>query len=476
MQNSNKLYINGEWVEPKGAETLSVINPANEKVICDITLASKADLDIAVLSAKDAFASFSNITIEEKIELFSSIIESFKKRLNDLSETISLEMGAPITLSKKAQAPSGLGHFINTLNALKNFKFEEIFESYLVRKEPIGVCGLITPWNWPINQITCKVAPALAAGCTLILKPSEVAPLSSIIFSEILHDAGLPKGVFNLVQGDSKIGMDMSQHLSIDMISFTGSTRAGISVAKNSANTVKRVTQELGGKSANIILRDADFAKSIKKGVLSCMSNSGQSCNAPTRMLIPIDKMEEAINIGKESIKGIVVGDPKNPETTLGPVVNKIQYEKINNYIEKGISEGATLVTGGIGFPDNIKEGFFVKPTIFANVTNNMIIAKEEIFGPVLSIIGYKDESEAIDIANDSDYGLSGYISSSDMGKAISIAKKIRTGMIHINYAPVEQKAPFGGYKMSGNGREWGEYGIEDFLEIKSIIGINNPS
>ena len=476
MTNYNKLYINGDWVNPKGTEKIAVSNPADEKIISEIIFANKDDLDLAVLSAKKAFNSFSTINLEEKIELFNSIILSFKKRLNDLAEIISLEMGAPITLSQKAQAPSGLGHFINTLNVLKKFEFEEVFDTFIVRKEPIGVCGLITPWNWPINQITCKVAPALAAGCTLILKPSEVAPLSSVIFAEILHDAGVPKGVFNLIQGDSKIGTEMSEHVSIDMISFTGSTRAGVAVAKNSANTVKRVTQELGGKSANIILEDADFEKSIKKGILSCMSNSGQSCNAPSRMLIPIEKMDKAINLAKEISKGIVVGDPKKAETTLGPLVNEIQYNKVKEYIEKGIKEGATLVVGGNGMPDNVDKGFFVKPTIFANVKNSMTIAKEEIFGPVLSIIGYKDENEAIDIANDSEYGLSGYISSSNMKNAISIANKIRTGMVHINYAPVDQKAPFGGYKKSGNGREWGEHGINDFLEIKSIIGINSIS
>ena len=476
MNNYNKIYLNGEWVTPKGTKKVIVSNPANEKAIGDIILADKADLDFAVLSAKEAFNSFSIITLDEKIGLFNNIINTFKKRLNDLAEIITQEMGAPITLSQKAQAPSGLGHFINTLNALKQFQFEEVSDSYIVRKEPVGVCGLITPWNWPINQITCKVAPALAAGCTLILKPSEVAPLSSVIFAEILHESGVPKGVFNLIHGDSKIGIQMCEHELIDMISFTGSTKAGIAVAKNSANTVKRVTQELGGKSANIILEDADFEKSVKKGILSCMSNSGQSCNAPTRMIIPNKKIEDAINIAKEVINGIVVGDPKNPETTLGPVVNKIQHEKIKSYIEKGIAEGATLVTGGSDLPDNIERGFFIKPTIFANVKNNMTIAKEEIFGPVLSIIGYEDENDAIAIANDSDYGLSGYISSSDMAKAASMAKKIRTGMVHINYAPVNQKAPFGGFKKSGNGREWGEHGIEDFLEKKSIIGLENST
>ena len=473
MNNTKKLYINGTWVDGKGSELLSVINPANEEVINNILLANEDDLDSAVKAAKNAFKSFSVFRKEKKIDLFNNIIEVFKTRLDDLANIISIEMGAPITLSKKAQAPSGLGHFINTLSALKKFEFEEVLDSTVIRKEPMGVCGLITPWNWPINQISCKVAPALAAGCTLVLKPSEVAPLSSIVFTEILHDAGVPKGVFNLVHGDSKIGIAISKHTDIDMVSFTGSTKAGISVAINSANTVKRVTQELGGKSANILLRDADFEKSFKKGVFACMSNSGQSCNAPTRMIIPIEKMEDAIKLSKEITKSIVLGDPKTPETTLGPLVNKNQFEKVKNYIELGITEGATLVIGGSAYPENIKKGYFVQPTIFANVKNTMSIAREEIFGPVLAIIGYENESDAIDIANDSEYGLAGYISSSNLEKAKSLAKEIRTGMVHINYAPVNQKAPFGGYKKSGNGREWGKYGIEDFLENKSIIGIN---
>ena len=473
MNNYKKLYINGSWIDGKGRDPLAVINPATEEVIHNILLANEDDLDNAIKSAKNAFKSFSFSTKDQKIDLFNNIIEVFKTRLDDLANIISIEMGAPITLSKKAQAPSGLGHFMNTLSEIKNFKFEEDLDSTIIRKEPVGVCGLITPWNWPINQISCKVAPALAAGCTVVLKPSEVAPLSSIVFTEILHDAGVPKGVFNLVQGDSKIGIAMSKHKDIDMVSFTGSTKAGISVAINSANTVKRVTQELGGKSANIILRDADFEKSFKKGVFACMSNSGQSCNAPTRMIIPLEKMEDAIKLSKEVSKSILLGDPQKPETTLGPLANKNQFEKVKNYIEVGITEGATLVVGGSSYPENIKKGYFIQPTIFANVKNTMSIATDEIFGPVLVIIGYKNESDAVDIANDSEYGLAGYISSSDIKKAKSLAKEIRTGMVHINYAPVNQKAPFGGYKKSGNGREWGKYGIEEFLENKSIIGIN---
>ncbi|MBF95741.1 MAG: 3-succinoylsemialdehyde-pyridine dehydrogenase [Alphaproteobacteria bacterium MarineAlpha9_Bin4] len=473
MNNTKKIYVNGKWSSGNGNEIVPVVNPATEEVITEILLANEIDLNFAVKSAKNAFESYSIITLSQKIDLFNNIIEVFKKRIDDLATVISLEMGSPINLSKKAQAPSGLGHFLSTLSALKKFNFEEaIDEATIITKEPVGVCGLITPWNWPINQIACKVAPALAAGCTLILKPSEIAPLSSIIFTEIMHEAGVPGGVFNLLQGDSKLGVAMSKHSEIDMISFTGSTKAGISVAKNSADTVKRVTQELGGKSANIILRDADFEKSFRKGVIGCMSNSGQSCNAPTRMIIPNEKMEDAINLSKEIIKSIIVGDPNSPETTLGPLANKNQFEKVKYYINLGINEGATLVVGGNNFPKNIKKGYFVLPTIFANVENNMKIAKEEIFGPVLVIIGYENESEVIKLANDSEYGLAGYISSSSIDKAISLAKQIRTGMVHINYAPVNQKAPFGGYKKSGNGREWGKYGIDDFLENKAIVGI----
>ncbi len=476
MKNSKKVYINGEWIDGNGKNIVSIVNPATEKVISEILLANEHDLDNSVKAAKKAFKDFSTFSLNKKVVLFENIIEVFKTRIDDLANVISLEMGAPITLSRKAQAPSGLGHFINTLDALKNFEFEEFLDSTIIRKEPVGICGLITPWNWPINQIACKVAPALAAGCTIVLKPSEVAPLSSIVFTEIMHDAGVPKGVFNLIQGDSKIGIAMSKHSDIDMISFTGSTKAGISVAKNSASTVKRVTQELGGKSGNIILRDANFEKSFKKGLFGCMNNSGQSCNAPTRMIIPVEKMKNAIDLSKELIKTIVLGDPKNPETTLGPLVNKLQFEKVKNYINIGVTEGATLVTGGSVLPESINKGYYIQPTIFANVKNTMSIAREEIFGPVLVIIGYETESDAVSIANDSEYGLSGYISSSNFEKAVSLAKELRTGMVHINYAPVDQKAPFGGYKKSGNGREWGKSGIEDFLETKSILSINKQT
>lgn len=472
MENNKKFYINGEWVNPISPKTLEVINPANEEVITEISIGSQEDVNKAVVSAKNAFNSFSQTSREERLELFEKIMDVYKKRMSDLAKAITREMGAPVNLANAAQAPAGLGHLSKAYKTLKDYKFEFEMNTTVIRKEPVGVCGLITPWNWPINQIACKVGPALAAGCTMILKPSEVAPLSAIIFTEILDEAGVPKGVYNMINGDGPtVGEAMSKHIDIDMMSFTGSTRAGISVAKSSADTVKRVTQELGGKSANILLEDADFNKAVTKGVMHCMNNSGQSCNAPTRMLVPNSKMEEVIEIAKNALEKIIVGNPKSENTTIGPVVSEIQYNKIKNLIETGIKEGATLVAGGTNAPEGYNKGYYIKPTIFANVTNDMTIAREEIFGPVLSILGYKDEEEAIKIANETIYGLSGYVSSENINNAKAVASKLRTGMVHINNAPGDQSAPFGGYKMSGNGREWGEFGLEDFLEIKSVMG-----
>ena len=473
--NLTKFYINGEFTDPSSKETLGIINPATEEEIGIVALGSIEDVDTAVYSARKAFSVSSKLSKTYRLDILKTVRENYKKRFNDLSEAIRLEMGAPIKLAEGAQAATGLGHLKTAIRVLENHEFEYKHGDYIVREEPIGVCGLITPWNWPLNQIACKVAPALAAGCTMILKPSEEAPLSAIIFAEIIEDAKLPDGIFNLINGNgSELGVSMSKHLGIDMMSFTGSTRAGVSVAKNSADTVKRVTQELGGKSANIILDDVDFSKAVSKGIFHCMNNTGQSCNAPTRMLIPADKMDEAINISKETVLKLKVGDPQDESISMGPVVNKNQFLKIKEYISKGIEEGATLVTGREETIKDNEKGYFISPTIFANVTKDMTISKEEIFGPVLSIIGYHSEEEAIDIANDSIYGLSGYISSNNTTKAKQFASKLRTGMVHINYAPVDQSLPFGGYKMSGNGREWGEHGIEDFLETKAIIGINN--
>ena len=472
MSNRTKFYINGEWVDPSSDETLEVVNPATEQPIGEIALGTAEDVDKAVAAAVAAFESFGQSTREERVELLEKIIAAYTARIDQVAQTISEEMGAPAGLAQAAQAPAGIGHFMTTLSVLKDFEFEEAMGSARVIKEPAGVCGFITPWNWPINQIACKVAPALAAGCTMVLKPSEVAPFNAVLFAEVLDDAGVPPGVFNLVNGDGPtVGVALASHPDIDMVSFTGSTRAGIEVARNAAPTVKRVAQELGGKSANIILDDANFEEAIARDVANMCMNSGQSCNAPTRMLVPNSKMDEAAAIAKNAAEQIKVGDPNDPATTIGPVVSAVQYERIQELIQKGIDEGARLETGGTGRPDGLNAGYYVKPTVFSHVTNDMSIAQQEIFGPVLSLIGYADDDDAVRIANDTIYGLSGYISSGDPERARQIARKIRTGNVHLNGAPVNNKAPFGGYKQSGNGREWGRYGFEEFLETKAIIG-----
>ena len=469
-----QFYINGEWVDPIDPKSLDVINPATEEVIGKIAMGNSQDVDKAVAAAKEAFESFSQTTKEERLALMGKILEVYQSRYDEIAETISSEMGAPLWLSKAAQAATGAGHFGTFMEVLKNYNFDEDKGTTRLRKEPVGVCGLITPWNWPINQIACKVAPALAAGCTMVLKPSEVSPLNAVIFAEVLHEAGVPAGVFNLVNGDGlSVGEAMSSHSDIDMMSFTGSTRAGVAVAKASADTVKRVSQELGGKSANIILDDADFNQSVAGGVTGCFMNSGQSCNAPTRMLVPADRQDEAVAIAKATAEATVVGDPKEVAAGgIGPVVSEVQFNKIQGLIEKGIEEGATLVAGGPGKPEGFNAGYYVKPTIFSDVSNDMTIAREEIFGPVLSILPYKDEDDAISIANDTEYGLSGYVSGSQE-KAQKFAEKFRSGNVHVNGAGPDFNAPFGGYKKSGNGREWGDLGFEEFLEIKAILGYN---
>ena len=472
MSNRTKFYINGEWVEPSTSETLGVINPATEESIGVVAMGNEVDVDKAVQAAAAAFDSYSQTTREERVSLIEKIIQVYGSRIDEVAAVISEEMGAPMGLAKAAQAPAGLGHFMTTLNVLKGFEFEETLGSSKVIKEPAGVCGFITPWNWPINQIACKVAPALAAGCTMVLKPSEVAPFNAIIFAEVLDEAGVPAGVFNLVNGDGPtVGVALSSHAKVDMVSFTGSTRAGIEVARNAAPTVKRVAQELGGKSANIILNDANFEEAIARDVFGMCTNSGQSCNAPTRMLVPNERMDEAATIAKQAAEQVKVGDPSVRGTTIGPVVSAVQYEKIQNLIQAGIDEGAKLETGGVGRPDGINVGYYVKPTVFSHVTNDMSIAQQEIFGPVLSLIGYEDDDDAVRIANDTIYGLSGYVSSGDPDRAREIARRIRTGNVHVNGAGVDNQAPFGGYKQSGNGREWGRYGFEEFLETKAIIG-----
>ncbi|GGJ07299.1 aldehyde dehydrogenase family protein [Halopseudomonas pertucinogena] len=472
MSHEKQFYINGQWAEPSTTDTVDVINPATEKVVATIALGGKADVDAAVAAARKAFETYSQTSREERIALLERILEVYQRRSAEFAEAITLEMGAPAKLSKYAQAPSGTGHFAAALKALKEFEFEERIGNTLVVKEPIGVCGLITPWNWPINQLACKIAPALATGCTMVLKPSEVAPLSALLLAEVLDEAGVPAGVFNLVNGDGPtVGNAMSSHPDIDMMSFTGSTGAGRQVMKTGADTIKRVALELGGKSANILLEDVDFQKMVAHAVMSCMNNSGQSCNAPTRLLVPNSRMDEVVEIAKAVAAKVKPGAPDAPDTTIGPVASKAQWSKIQDLVAKGIEEGANLVVGGTGRPEGLDQGYYVKPTIFSHVTPDMTIAREEIFGPVLSIIGYEDEADAIRIANDTRYGLSGYVSSADLDRARNVARKIRTGMVHLNGAPLDNDAPFGGYKESGNGREWGHYGFEDFLEVKSIFG-----
>ena len=472
MENAAKFYIDGKWVKPKSTKSLDVINPSTEEVITSIVLGNQEDVDQAIAAARAAFDEYAATSKEYRIELLEKIIEEYKRRLPDIAAITSQEMGAPMDLASNAQAPAGLGHFMTTLDALRNFEFEEKIDSTTVAYEAVGVCGLITPWNWPLNQIAAKVAPAIATGCTMVLKPSELAPLNAIIIAEVMDAAGVPKGVFNLVNGDgSVVGSTLSSHPDIDMISFTGSTRAGIEVAKNAAPTVKRVAQELGGKSANIMLDDANLEEAISRDAGIVCVNSGQSCNAGTRFLIPTSRMKEAAEIAKKAMESVKVGAPEEEGVAVGPVVSQAQYEKIQKLIQSGIDEGATLVTGGLGHPAGLDKGYYVKPTVFADVTNEMTIAREEIFGPVVTLIGYKDEEDAIRIANDTVYGLSGYVSSADTERARAVARRIRTGMVHINGAQIDFRAPFGGYKQSGNGREFSDHGLRDFLEAKSIFG-----
>jgi aldehyde dehydrogenase (NAD+) len=470
MREYLKFYIDGKWVAPVEPKVLEVVNPATEQVCGKIALGSAADVDKAVKAARKAFVTWSVTSREERLSVLQRIAEEYQKRAGDLAAAITEEMGAPASLANGYQVGLGIGHLMKAIEVLKSFRFEEQQGATLLVKEPIGVCGLITPWNWPMNQIAVKVFPALATGCTMLLKPSEVAPFSAQIFAEILDAARVPAGVFNLIQGDGAgVGVAMSSHPDIDMISFTGSTRAGVEIAKNAAPTVKRVAQELGGKGPNIILDDAAFASNVASGVASMMGNSGQTCSAPSRMLVPSARMEEAIRIAREATSQVTVGDPKG-DFTIGPVVSKTQFEKIQALLQKGIDEGATLVAGGTGRPEGLKKGYFVKPTVFANVTNNMTIAREEIFGPVLTILGYNNLDQAVEIANDTEYGLAGYVAAADVEKARAVARRIRSGWVVIN-GGFDFNAPFGGYKRSGNGREWGESGFHEYVETKSILG-----
>ncbi|HSZ51556.1 MAG TPA: aldehyde dehydrogenase family protein [Caulobacteraceae bacterium] len=471
MRDCMKFYIDGKWVDPVTAKSMDVINPATEAVCGHISAGSAADVDKAVAAAKKAFETFSQTSREDRIELLERIQAEYQKRFGDIAQAITEEMGAPASLAQRAQAPIGIGHIATGIAVLKAFKFEEDRGPTRLVREPIGVCGMITPWNWPINQIACKVVPALATGCTMVLKPSEESPFSAYIWAEILHAAGVPAGVFNLVNGTGlEVGAAIASHPDIDMVSFTGSTRAGVEVAKAAAPTVKRVAQELGGKSPNIILEDADMKSAVGGGVKHVMQNSGQSCNAPTRMLVPKGKMDEVIVIAREAAESTTVGDP-NGNAQMGPVVNKSQWEKIQRLIKAGIEEGATLVTGGPGRPEGLDKGYYVKPTVFANVNNDMTIAKEEIFGPVVSILGYDSVDQAVNIGNDTEYGLAAYVSGTDMNKVRAVASKLRAGQVSLNGGGGDMTAPFGGYKMSGNGREWGDFGFHEYLEVKAILG-----
>ena len=470
MRDYLKFYIDGKWVDPLQPKTSDVENPATEQVAGKISLGSAADVDVAVAAARRAFAGWSQSSREERLDLLQAILAEYQKRAGDLADAVTEEIGAPPSLAAGPQVFLGIGHLTTAIDALKNFQFEEQQGATLVAKEPIGVCGLITPWNWPLNQVAVKVYPALATGCTMVLKPSEIAPFSAYIFTEILDAAGVPAGVYNLVNGDGPgVGAALASHPDIDMVSFTGSTRAGVEVARLAAPTVKRVTQELGGKSPNIILDDAGFADSVRAGVAGMMPNSGQSCNAPSRMLVPNSRMDEAVAVARAVAEQVKVGDPED-KTAIGPVVSKTQFDRIQRLIQSGIDAGASVVAGGTGRPAGLEKGYYVQPTVFADVSNDMQIAREEIFGPVLCILGYDGIDQAVEIANDTDYGLAGYVSGVDLDDARAVARRIRAGSVAINQA-FDLNAPFGGYKRSGNGREWSGYAFNEYLEVKSTLG-----
>lgn len=471
MRDHLRFYIGGAWVDPVVPATFDVVDPATEEVAGRVSAGTAADVDRAVAAARGAFADFSRTSLAGRIDLLRAISDEYGKRLGDFAEAITLEMGAPAWLAQKAQAPLGKGHIDTAIALLADYSFEQVRGTTTIVREPIGVCGLITPWNWPVNQIAAKVVPALAVGCTVVLKPSEIAPFSAIIWAEVLHAAGVPAGVFNLVNGDGPtVGAAISAHPGIDMVSFTGSTRAGIDVARNAAPTVKRVHQELGGKSPNIVLHDADFPRAVAAGVQSVMANSGQTCAAPTRMLVPRDRRDEAVEIARTAAEAITVGAPDSG-AFVGPLVSAAQFDKVQRLIEAGIAEGATLVAGGPGRPEHLNRGYYARPTVFADVNNDMTIAREEIFGPVLSIISYADEAEAIAIANDTPYGLSAYVQTGNLESGRRVARQLRAGQVTINNPGMDMTAPFGGYKTSGNGREWGDHAFGEFLETKAVLG-----
>src|SRR5277367_3228755 len=472
--DNRQFYIDGAWVDPVEPKELKVVNPATEEVSGVISMGGAKDVDRAVTAARRAFDSYSRTTPAERLSLMERILTAYKAHYEEIVRAITIEMGAPVTLSKGSQAGVGVGHISAMIDVLKNFKFEEMRGTIRLVQEPVGVCALITPWNWPINQVAAKVIPALAAGCTMVLKPSEYSPFSAIIWAKVMHEAGVPAGVFNLVNGDgASVGAPLSSHREVDMVSFTGSTRAGTEVARSAAASVKRVHQELGGKSPNVLLDDADFERAVKQSVLHVFQNSGQSCNAPTRMLVPADKLAAVEAIARRVAETVVVGDPASEKTTVGPVVSKLQFDRVEGFIAKGIAEGAHVIIGGAGRPEGLSTGYFVKPTIFSNVRNDMTIAREEIFGPVLCILPYESEEQAVQIANDTPYGLAAYGWSKDNLHARRVGARIRAGQVTLNGAAGDMNTPFGGFKMSGNGREFGEFGLRDFLEVKAMIGVD---
>jgi aldehyde dehydrogenase (NAD+) len=474
LYDNRQFYIDGRWVDPVEPKEFQVINPATEAVAGVISMGGPKDVDRAVAAARRAFDGYSRTTPAERLALMERILAAYNARYEEIARAISTEMGAPMKLAMGSQTRIGVGHISAMIDVLKTFKFEEVRGSTRLVQEPVGVCALITPWNWPMNQVAAKVVPALAAGCTMVLKPSEFSPFSAILWAEVMHAAGVPPGVFNLVNGDGNhVGAPLSSHRDIDMVSFTGSTRAGTEVARAAAASVKRVHQELGGKSPNVLLDDADFEKAIKQSVLHVFQNSGQSCNAPTRMLVPKSKLHEVEAIAQRVASTVVVGDPRSENTTVGPLVSKTQFDRVEGFIAKGIAEGARLVTGGSGRPEGLPTGYFVKPTIFSDVDNQMTIAREEIFGPVLCILPYETEEQAIEIANDTPYGLAAYVWSKDNVRARRVGSRIRAGQVTLNGASGDMRTPFGGFKMSGNGREYGEHGLRDFLEVKAVIGVD---
>jgi len=474
MYDNRRFYIDGAWVDPIEATEFKVINPATESVAGVISMGGPKDVDRAVAAARRAFDSYSRTTPAERLALLERVLAAYNAHYDEIARAITTEMGAPIRLAKGSQTRIGVGHISAMIEVLKTFQFEQMQGTTRLVQEPVGVCALITPWNWPMNQVAAKVVPALAAGCTMVLKPSEYSPFSAIIWAKVMHEAGVPAGVFNLINGDGPhVGAPLASHRDIDMVSFTGSTRAGMEVAKNAAASVKRVHQELGGKSPNILLDDADFERAVKQSVLHVFQNSGQSCNAPTRMLVPAARLAEVEAIAKRITSSVVVGDPAAEATTVGPVVSKVQFDRVEGYIAKGVAEGAKLIAGGAGRPEGLAKGYFVRPTIFSGVRNDMTIAREEIFGPVLCILPYETEEQAVQIANDTPYGLAAYVWSQNNIRARRVAGRIRAGQVALNGASGDMKTPFGGFKMSGNGREYGEFGLRDFLEVKAVIGVD---